>query len=112
MSNKISLALMAVLVACVAAQHTLLLLSNPSTTTLVSPAGQSIGLEPYHNLNTANKLGNGAQWVWVAGSDRWPDQYAATFQALFYVDCPEVGGDLRITADNIFVAYLNGVKVG
>ena len=32
-----------------AAENVVILNSSPSTTTLISPAGQAIGLEPYHN---------------------------------------------------------------
>ena len=112
MNKDISFVLLALLLTCTAAQNVVILNSSPSTTTVVSPAGQAIGLEPFHNAANPNYLGTGAQWVWVNGPSSWPDQYAATFQALFYSDCPEVLANLQITADNVFTAYLNGVKVG
>ena len=112
MNKDISFVLLALLLTCTAAKNVVILNSSPSTTTLISPAGQAIGLEPYHNAHNPNFLGTGAQWVWVNGSSSWPDHYAATFQALFNSDCPKELANLQITADNTFTVYLNGVKVG
>ncbi len=42
----------------------------------------------------------------------WPQSFTATFQALFYSDCPRATTIIKITADDHFTAYLNGVQIG
>jgi len=45
--------------------------------------------------------------------DGWPVGYTLTFHKSFYADCAESGvATFKITADNVFTAYLNGALVG
>jgi len=92
--------------------QTSIVLSNPSTTTIISPTGNFVVQESYHTTNNPNFLGTGAEWIWLNGSDAWPVGFNATFLTVFNVNCPQVAATLSITADNIFNAYLNGVFVG
>lgn len=102
----------AALLALAVATQTVLVSSGPSTTIITSPSSQVVGVEAYHTANHPNYLGNGAQWIWVSGSSSWPHGYSATFQALYYADCPQVSATLRVTADNTFTIYNNGVQIG
>lgn len=43
-------------------------LSNPSTTSVVSPAGLTLGIGPYYTVQAPNYLGNGAQWLCINGN--------------------------------------------
>lgn len=43
-------------------------LSNPSTTSVVSPAGLTLGIGPYYTVQAPNYLGNGAQWICINGN--------------------------------------------
>jgi len=95
-----------------ALNQTVIVLSNTSTTTIISPTGYSLVQEAYHTTYNPNFLGDGAEWIWLNGSDAWPNGFNATFLAVFKVNCPQVPATLSITADNIFNAYLNGVFVG
>lgn len=100
--------IVALLVAAAHAQVALLL-SDPSTTTITSPSGLSVGVESYHTGVNPNYLGTGAQWIWNNQADKWPNGYSNTFQALFSVDCYQSPATLKIVADNEFTAYLNGM---
>ena len=88
------------------------MVSDPSTTTILNPAGAVVGLESYHSANNPNFAGYGPQWAWVKGSSSRPEGEQVTFQALFAADCPQEKATLSITADNLFTAYLNGEPVG
>jgi hypothetical protein len=92
--------------------QTLLISSSTSSANILSPLGYTLVTESYHTTNNPNFLGNGAQWIWLNGSSSWPLGFTAKFQALFYVDCPQVSATLKITADDQFTADLNGVTVG
>jgi hypothetical protein len=93
----------------VAFSQTVIVLSDATSTTIVSPVNQTVGVEKYHTTNNPNFLGDGAQWIWNNASDSWPNGYNSTFQRLFYADCPQTAAVLTVTADNIFTAYLDGV---
>lgn len=88
-------------------QQAVLIASQPSNTVTV-PA-QTVVAEPYHSGAHPNYLGStvGAQWVWKAGGQSWPDGDTLSFEAYFYSDCANTA-ELRITADNIFSASVNG----
>jgi hypothetical protein len=91
----------------IAMQTNVLLSSSTSNTIITAPASQTVAVETFHTTNNLNFIGYSAQWLWLAGSDSWPNNYKATFQASFYADCLSTG-TLIITADNIFSASLNG----
>jgi hypothetical protein len=97
-----------ILIVAALAADAILLVSGPSTTTVLLPVGQTIAQEAYHTANHPNYIGNGPQWVWLGGSDSRPAGEVATFQALFTADCPNEKATLTITADNLFTAFLNG----
>lgn len=92
--------------------QTTLLNSNPTTTTLLSPSGFVVVQETYHNTANPNYLGTGATWIWLNGSTTWPSGFTATFQSIFYVDCPHVEAFIEIAAEDAFQAYLNGNIIG
>lgn len=93
-------------------QNTVLLASNSSSTKVVWPPNKPVVQEIYHYANQPDFLGNGAQWVWLGGSDSWPDGFQAIYHSTFYSDCPKEDAILSITADNLFAAYLNGDQIG
>lgn len=101
------LALLLVFVAAAVSQ-TVLLISDPSTTTIISPAGLTVGLESHHTTAHPDYLGTGANWIWNNQADSWSDGYSNTFQALFSADCYQYPAILKAVADNEFKAYLNG----
>jgi hypothetical protein len=68
--------------------QTSLLNSHPLTTTLLAPPGFIVIDETYHNTANPDYLGTGASWIWLNGSTAWPSGFTATFQAIFYADCP------------------------
>ena len=92
---------------------TVIVSSDPLTTVITSPSGRTVEIEPYHTKNYANYLGNGAKWIWTnkQGSCLLGDN-SAVFQALFYADCPQNIAVLTIAADDQFIGYFNGVKIG
>ena len=57
-------------------------------------------------------LGTSAKWIWLNGSDSWPDTFTATFQTLYYSTCPSVTATLTVSGDNVITAYSNGIVVG
>jgi len=79
MNKNYSLLLFALLSLCIFTQNVVVVSSSLSTTTVVSPPGQNVGLDAHHNLYQNNFLGNGAQWIWVSGANGWPDNYSAVF---------------------------------
>jgi hypothetical protein len=103
MRKAITLSLLLVL----ALQQTVLLSSSSSNTIITSPISAPAVLEPYHTGANPNFISNGAQWLWQAGGQSWPNGYVAVFQTQFYASCksPAI---LTITADNSFSASLNG----
>lgn len=100
------------LLAAVVLCQTLLISSSTTSANILSPPGYTLVAESYHTTNNPNYLGNGAQWIWLNGTSSWPIGFTAKFQALFYVDCPQVGAILKIAADDQFTANLNGATVG
>jgi hypothetical protein len=56
-------------------------------------------------------LGYGSQWIYVNGTDSWSDGYTAVFQTLFNSICPQSSAVLTITADDVFIATLNGHQI-
>jgi hypothetical protein len=78
-----------ILIAAALAGDTILLVSDPSTTTVVLPVGQTIAQEAYHTITNPNYIGNGPQWVYLGVPDSRPAGEVATFQALFTADCPK-----------------------
>lgn len=95
------------LLCLLALQQTVLIASQPSNTVIVP--SQTVVAEPYHTTNNPNYLGVsvGAQWIWKSGGQSWPDGDTLVFEANFYSDCSTTA-ELRITADNIFSASVNG----
>lgn len=55
------------LVSSVLAQ-TVLVNSDPSTTTLLSPSSETVAVEAYHHTAHPDYLGTGASWIWINGS--------------------------------------------
>jgi hypothetical protein len=88
-------------------QQTVLVASGVATTTIVSPIGQNITLEPNHNRLNPNHL-PGAQWVWKSGGESWADGDTVYFESVLYADCSSGPITLKITADDKFSATLNG----
>jgi hypothetical protein len=88
-------------------QQTVLIASQPSNTIIVP--SQTVVVEPYHTAYNPNYLGSsiGAQWLWKAGGQSWPDGDTLAFEAYFYAECTN-SAELRITADNVFSAFVNG----
>ena len=95
------------------AAQTPILISDPSTTSITFPANRIVDYSVFHNTNNPNFTGiPGASWIYITGRNLWPNNFRVIFQSLFAVDCPQVVAQLRITADNNFTAFLNGVLVG
>jgi hypothetical protein len=91
---------------------TVLVNSDPTTTTILSVVPRKIvGIATYHNSVDANFLGNPAKWIWDSKSDRCPDGYTEVFESNFRV-AAKVTGMLLVGADDSFTAYINGIKVG
>jgi hypothetical protein len=80
-------------------QQTILASSGVTTTIIVSPPGQQIALEPFHNAYDPNYL-PGAQWIWKSGGQSWADGDSVQFETIFFVDCTAGRITLKITADN------------
>ena len=113
MEGKVKIILLIALLASLTfSQNAVVFASNASNVKVVWPANKVVALEAYHSANQPNYLGNGAQWVWLSGSDAWQDGYQAIYHSTFYSDCPNSQALLSITADNLFAAYLNGDQVG
>ncbi len=89
-----------------------ILISSPSIATVLSPVGSTTIQETYHTANNPNFVGYNANWIFINGTASWPANAQASFQSLFYSDCPQTVAVLTITADDKFVAYLNNVVVG
>ena len=90
-------------------QLTNILLSNDKTVTVLSPSGYHVVNDDFLNTHRADRFGDGAKWVFLNGtSSSWPVGFKAQFQAAFNSDCSSAG-KLKITADNVFKAVLNGV---
>lgn len=59
---------------------------------------------------SADAVDNGAAaWIWDAAIDATAKRY---FRRTFELKAPPTRAQLRITADNGYVAYINGIKVG
>ena len=115
MTKTNTLALIALLALTAAAQNVVLASSGLSTN-VIAPVGRVAKLESYHNANQNDFLGNGAKWIWVNGSNQNGDiflavTFKATFQTLFYADCPHQAASLKISADGDLTVYFNGNKV-
>ena len=106
-------AILAGLLLVAAFANTVIVSSDPLTTVITSPSGKSVDLDSYHNQNHADYLGNGAKWIWLQKEQScWYNPNSAVFQTLFYADCPQNVAVLTIAADDSFVAWFNGVKIG
>lgn len=91
--------------------ETVLIKSHPSNTVITSPSGQSVGISSWNTGQLPNYLENGAQWIFQAGGDSWPNNYEAKFEAQFYADCLK-STKLKIAADDIAKITLNGQTAG
>ena len=56
--------IVAMLLTCVFTS-TVLVNSDPLTTTITSPSGKEVQVEPYHTKYKPDYLGNGAKWIWL-----------------------------------------------
>lgn len=93
--------------------NTVIVSSSPLTTVITSPSKTSADLEPYHNKNNADYLCNGAQWIWLQNQDLcWYNPTTVVFQTLFNADCPQNTAVLSLAADDSFIVWFNGVKIG
>lgn len=56
--------------------QTPILVSDPTTTSIVFPLNQTVGYDAYHNFNNRNFTGfPAARWIYVAGSFAWPSGF-------------------------------------
>ncbi len=104
--------ILSLFVGAINADQRVLLISDPSTTTIISPQGKKTSLEKWYTTSMPGRIGDQAQWLGIEGMDGWPDKYQATFTASFYTDCPSQSGTLILVADDVHIAYINGKPVG
>jgi hypothetical protein len=87
--------------------YTWKMIAKSDLSTVILTPGYSTSLAIFHNSYQARLLGNGTFWIWTNEGNQSPIGRTITFQTLFYVNC---NGPitLNITADQSFIAYLDG----
>ena len=100
--------LLAVLLATAVAQEIILAQSDPNTNSVVFPSPNSVIIENFHTQNQGDKTGYGAKWIWIPSGSNWPHGFTVMFKTKFCAPCNRKA-KLRMVADNIVKAYLNGV---
>ena len=104
-------ALIAALLLVGALSSTLLVSSEPLTTTITNPCGKQVGLSEYHEKHHPYLLKDG-KWIWLKPEKYyWPVGCSAVFETLFYSDCPHIAAKLAIVADDHYSVYINGHKI-
>ena len=80
--------------------------SSNLETTIITP-GYFTALANFHNVYQNQYLGPGTYWIWNNEGNASPIGRKIAFQTLFYLNC-NGPVTLNITADQSFVAYLDG----